>query len=47
MISPARSVLRVSEVTSKSGRSTNRIPGTLRAGGRATAATSRDDAKNG
>ena len=37
----------VSGETSKSGRSTNRMPGTSRAGGRASAATSREEASNG
>ncbi len=37
----------VSGVTSKSGRSVNRMPGTSRAGGRASAASSRDDPAQG
>ena len=42
LASPEKTV--VSGVTSKSGRSTNRMPGSSRAGGRASAATSVEEA---
>ncbi len=41
---PSSATTAVSGVTSKSGRSTSRIPGSSRAGGRASAATSLEEA---
>ena len=44
---PSPAARLVSGVTSKSGRSVNLIPGTSRPGGRASAASSRDDPAQG